>query len=130
MDIKIIGDTGEEVKQEKSLDVKPDTVHVEGEILLQQVANLFDLKPSDISHYKDKLNTLIAYAKSKTKDQTIEGLKWAIRDLSFRVGTPPLGEKMIDYLTLYAHTRTKHEELGKQLDKFEHPSIENPTASD
>lgn len=125
MDIKIVDPQGEEVKQETRPEPEPKDQLVTGELLLQQIATLFDLKMNDVSHYKPKLLTLIDYAKSKTTDHTPEGLKWAIRELSFRVGTPPLGEKMIDYLTLYAHLKTDHARLEKQISK-----IENPTASE
>jgi len=122
MKIKMVDPQGVEIKQEVKVPVTPpNVVPSEGSIEHQQVAQLFDLNLNELNGYKSKLNTLIDYAKSITDDHSPEGLKWAIRDLSFKVGTPPLGQKSIDYLTLYAHTRTKRDKLNKQLEKFERP---------
>jgi len=88
-------------------------------LLHNYVAQLFDLKTNEVSEYKGKLQTLIDYAKSVSEDHTPEGIKWAIRELSFKVGTPPLGEKMINYLSLYAYTRSQRDELDSKLKKFE-----------
>ena len=119
MQIKVVDASGQEAQPSFRPDAKPAEVYPDGLLLHQQIADLFDLKNSEVSHYKTKLNTLIEYAKSQTDDHSTQGLKWAIRELSFRVGTPPLGEKMINYLTLYAHTRTKRAELDKEIAKFE-----------
>lgn len=122
MDIKIVDQVGNEVSQEPTTPGNPATVIEGGELLHQQIGTLFDLKPSEVSRFKGKINTLLDYAKSKTEDHSVEGLKWAIRDLSFRIGTPPLGEKMINHLTRYAMLRTNREKLDKEIAKIENPS--------
>jgi len=96
-----------------------------GEILQQQVAQLFDLKTNEVSQFANKIQTLIDYAKTQTDNHSPEGIKWAIRDLSFKVGTPPLGEKMINYLTLYAYTRSNRDKLDKQIAKIERRNDDN-----
>lgn len=122
MDIKIVDATGQEVSQEATTPGNPATVISEGELLHQQIGTLFDLKPSEVSRFRGKINTLLDYAKSKTEDHSVEGLKWAIRDLSFKIGTPPLGQKLIDHLTRYAMLRTDHAKLEKEIAKIENPS--------
>lgn len=86
MDIRIEGEeTPKEVKN------TPDSTLVpHGEIDRMQLAQTFDLKPSEAGKYKKELDGLIEYAKLKTDDHSPEGLKWAIRSLGTKLGTPPV----------------------------------------
>jgi hypothetical protein len=121
MDIRIVDQpqpTTEPITEARE-PVEPDkTPQISGEMLVQQVAALFDLKPSEISRYHDKLNTLIDFAKSKTDQHSPEGLKWALRDLSLKIGSPPLGEKLINYLTRYAHLSNESRKVNQELAKY------------
>ena len=119
MDIKIVDQEGQEIPQEEKR-VETDQVQTfqPGELLVEQVGQLFDFKPSEVGQYKTKINTLIAYAKTKTQDHSPEGIKWALRNLSLKVGTPPMGEKIINYLTLYAHLYLEGKELEKKKEQF------------
>lgn len=120
MNIQIVDKWGEEVKSEPETIAEPASVSGDGQILQSEVANLFDLKPSEASEFKDNINILIDYAKSQTDDHSPEGIKWAIRDLEFKLGTPPLGEKSINYLTMYAKLRTQQKEVTEKVAKYEH----------
>jgi len=122
MDIKIINQMGEEVKQEAPKEpAESDTTPVKtGELEVDAVGALFDLKPSEIGEYMDKINTLLDYAKSQTTDHSREGLLWAIRDLEYKVGTPELGEKLINYLSKYAYLKLEQKKLDEEVKKYEH----------
>lgn len=98
--------------------VEPSLVIPEGEYMRDQLARTFDLSASEVSQYKTKLDTLIEYAKLKTDDHTPEGIKWAIRQLGVKVGTPPLGEKLINYLNLYARLYLEGHRINKEKEKF------------
>ena len=91
----------------------------EGMILMQEIGNLFDLTPREISMERRKINTLLDYARLKTEDHSPMSLKWAIRSLSMKLGTPPLGEKLISYLTKYAYLYLETHKMKKELDKYE-----------
>ena len=120
MDIQI-----ENQVKEKPIEMKgPSEVPViSGELMgnleINSVGQMFDLKPSDISLFEDKLVTLIDYAKSQTEDHSIEGIKWAIRDLQYKVGTPPIGEKFVNYLSKYAYLKLQSNQLNEDLKKYE-----------
>lgn len=105
----------EEPKEPKeAVEVIPD-----GLLLAQRVGQeLFNLRPSEVSRHKAKLNTLIDYAKSKTDDHSTEGLKWALRTLSLKLGTPPMGEKLISYLTRYAYLDLESQKIEKEKEKY------------
>lgn len=120
MDIKIVNSNNEEVKTESIKEMKtPDAqVSSDHEFLPQQVAQLFDFKPSEATKYQNKIQTLIEYAKLKTEDHSPEGIKWAIRSLSLKVGTPPLGEKLINYLGKYAYLELETRKLEKEKEQY------------
>lgn len=117
--IKIVDSEDKEVKPQVEAHSDPmGQTMVGGEILTQNIATLFDLKPNEIPRYQSKLQTLIDYAKTKTDNHSLEGLKWAIRNLSLKVGTPPLGEKLINYLTRYAYLALEKGKIDKELNNF------------
>jgi hypothetical protein len=97
-----------------------NTPVVEGDLLIQSVGQIFDLRPREIQGSKERLNLLIEYAKSVTTDHTPEGLKWAIRNLQSRVGTPPLGERWLPYLSKYAYLKLESIKLQKEVENYEH----------
>ena len=97
---------------------EPTVVIPEGTLLAERVAQMFDMKPSEVGRDRSKLNTLIAYAKLKTDDHSPEGLKWAIRSLGNKLGTPALGEKLLPYLCRYAHLYLETKEIEKEMEKY------------
>lgn len=119
MKIKVVGGDGKIVEPAAHVEATPSEVVPDGWMLRQQIATLFDLKPNEAESFKDKIDVLIDYAKSMTDDHSSEGLRWAVRDLSYRVGTPPLGEKMINHLVLYAKLKTDRSKLDEQIAKIE-----------
>ena len=120
MDIKVVDQSGQEIKEESKEISSPETEVLGGQSFLNDsVADMFDIKPSERSKYSGKINTLIDYAKSKTDQHTPEGIKWAIRSLALKVGTPPLGEKLITYLTTYAYLAIEKQNIEKQMNKYE-----------
>jgi len=120
IDIKILNSQGieetHEVVEPKESETEPTKT---GELEMQAVGSLFDLKPSELSLFSDKIGTLIDYAKSQTDDHSREGILWAIRSLENKVGTPPLGEKMINYLNKYAWLKLEQKRLDDETKKYE-----------
>ena len=72
----------------------------------------------DKSKYDLKAKDILQWAKSQTEDHSPENLKWIIRDMEFKIGSPGVGEKMIDYLHSYIGLATQKEEVDKKLKKF------------
>jgi hypothetical protein len=108
----------EEPKVEVSLK-EPETVPIiPGDILLFSVGQMFDLKPIEIASNREKLNLLIDFAKTQTEDRSAEGIKWAIRSLQGKVGTPPLGQKWIDYLSEFCYISLEGMKLEKEKQRY------------
>lgn len=119
MDIKVVNDEEQEVSKETTEPVETKIL-VDGEpFIYNQLGQMFDMLPSEVNMMKDKLEVILEYAKTQVTEQTMENIKWAIRDLSSKVGTPPLGEKLVNYLSKYAYLNLERINLEKDIKKYE-----------
>ena len=119
MEIKIVNEDGSPKEEAKTEIGQPSNSFSSGEIEQMAVADVIGLERNEYSKYSKNLNTLIEYAKTQTDDPTPENLKWVIRQLSFKVGTPPLGEKLAPYLSRYAYLALERNKIAKEIEKFE-----------
>ena len=119
MDIKVINSQGQVETPTEVGKESETTPLLTGDLLYQSVGQIFDFKPSEVGQYREKLGTLIAYARTQTDDVSSEGLKWAIRALQNKVGTPPLGEKWVNWLSKYAYIKLEGLKLKQEADKYE-----------
>lgn len=119
MQIKIVDNQGEEIVEEPREAKEPAETTNYDDILITSVGQLFDMKPSEMGVSKDKIQLLIDYACTQTDERTPEAIKWVIRSLQGKVGTPPLGEKWINYLSKYAYLKLEGLKLKKEAENFE-----------
>lgn len=122
MDIKIIGDNGQEVVPESKPFVSEQSISapVMPELESKAVGQVMGLeKESELGQYRDEIQTLLDYAKSQTTDHSLDNLKWVIRSLEYKIGTPPLSEKRISYLARYAYLLTEGKKIEKEKELFE-----------
>lgn len=118
-DIKIVNDQGEEVEEQQVVPQTPDVVTGrDGELMQFQIAKLFDLGENEMGTYRQKIQTLIDYAKVKTDDHSPEGLKWALRNLDLRLGTPPMGEKRINYMYRFAKLELESQRIKAEKEQY------------
>lgn len=76
-------------------------------------------RESDAHLYKHDIQILLDYAKSQTKDHSPENLKWIIRSLELKLGTPPLAEKRIKWLARYAYLSMESKKIEDEKKQFE-----------
>ena len=102
--------------------VTPDQISkpIQQELEVGAFTDVLGLTSEESSKYHDKIDTLIEWAKTKTDDHSVENLKWVIRELGFDLGTPPLGQKLVNWLAEYAYLSKESETIKKQLDKMKH----------
>lgn len=117
-DIRIVNENNEEVDSQPVEIKTPPNIEEGGLVLRSEVAKLFDFTPNEIASYKNKLDTLIEYAKTKTEDHSPEGIKWAVRQLGVKLGTPPLTERLIEYLYRFAYLSLEGNKIEDQKKKF------------
>lgn len=83
----------------------------EGEVDKMAVAQLLGLETSsEQSKYSDQLDDIVAWAKSEGYKDPQE-LKWIVRSLQDRLGSPPLSEKWITRVARYAHLSMETQKL-------------------
>lgn len=122
-DIKIVDEKGVEKPQETPSEFKSEN-NISAPVLPQmqetamfQVVGLDD--PNEQSQYRTKAQTLLEYAKSETDDHSPENLKWIIRSLELKLGTPPFAEKRVNYLARYAWLAMEEKKISKEKLAFE-----------
>ena len=122
-DIKIVDASGKEVNTATKIDTeKPQQISGPAlpRLLEDSVAEVMGIEDSaEKNRSMDKIQTLIEYAKSQTKDHSPENIKWIIRSLELKLGTPPLAEKRINWMARYAFLMTEKRKLDSELMSFE-----------
>jgi len=122
MDIKIITPDGKEQSPPKIDVQEPHQISspVLPEMMERSVAEVMGIEDSaERNRASDKIQILIEYAKTQTKDHSPEGIKWAIRNLELKLGTPPLSEKRINYVAQYAYLLLEKRKIEKDIRSFE-----------
>lgn len=117
MEIKVLDDNGEQV-EEKQLDTTPDTIGSPSQIDEIAVAQVLELEGSQKAKYSNDINTLVEWAKSQTDDHDPINLKWVIRDLRMRIGSPALHEDPIRHLSRFAYLDLEGRRIKKEKDKY------------
>lgn len=107
---------------EKKEVVTPDQISppADREIEIIAITDILGLTKEEVGKYHDKIDTILEWARAKTDDHSIENLKWVIRDLGFSLGTPPLGQKLVNWLAEYAYLNKESQEINNRLNKMKH----------
>lgn len=122
MNIRDVSPEGEILpdKVEAPMESKSVEGDVMTPILERAIGNVLGLeKDSEFGLHKDKIDTLLNYAKSQTKDHSPENLKWIIRSLELKLGSPPFAEKRINFVARYAYLLQEESKIKKEKEAFE-----------
>ena len=96
---------------------EPLSEAVSSELGLNAITSALNIKADD-SNYTDEIRWLLDYAKDQTEDNTVEGLKWAIRELETKLGTPPFLEDKVKFMARYAFLFMEGKKTSKELKKM------------
>lgn len=118
MDIKIVKPDGTEVEEiQKSYDADVGKLEGDndGEINHIAVKQVLELERDD-PKYNEDIDRLVRWAKSNgAKDYT--EIKWAIRDLQMRLGTPTFGDH-IKHLSRFAYLDLEEKRIKSEKEKY------------
>lgn len=78
------------------------------------VAQTLEIEGSD---YENEINTLIEWAKQKTGSEDYMDLKWAVRDLRLKLGTPTFGDP-VKNMARYAQLDLDEARIKKDKESF------------
>lgn len=117
MDIKIIGASPSETE---TIEAK-ETQTIEGssgdEINTIAANQVLEIEDGDRARYSGEVQTLLEWAKSKTGSDDYQELKWAIRDLQLKIGTPPFGDR-IKNLARFAYLELEEKRIQQEKKSF------------
>lgn len=122
-DIRDVDESGNVIeKKEAKQEAQPQGVlEVSSDPLLVATEQVLGVETeSGKARYSEKLRTILEWAKLQTEDQSPEGIKWAIRDLQMKIGSPKAGESHIDYLYSFVALSSQREEIDNKLKKYNH----------
>jgi hypothetical protein len=89
------------------------------DILEVATEQLFGLETSgEKSRYESKVKEIVEWAKGTTDDHTPDGIKWAIRDMQLKIGSPRMGESPVDYLHSYVMLASEKKQIDTKLKKY------------
>lgn len=88
----------------------------EGEIEYLSVKQVLDIE-RDSTDYDDDINTLVKWAKAQTDSKDPIDLKWVIRDLRMRLGTPTHGDS-IKHLSRFAYLDMEEKKIKSEKRGF------------
>jgi len=93
---------------------------IELELEPKALSDILGLTVEEERKYRDKLDILLEWAKTKTDDHSLENLKWTVRELGFTLGSPPLGQKQVNWLAEYAFLEMESQKINNRLEEFRH----------
>lgn len=109
-------DTKSAPTEKQGVEVKtPETVSPVGNSA-QELADLFEIEKADYGKMSPKINTLLDWAKSNTSEG--EDIRWTLRRLETKLGTPPMGTSKLAYMAEYAYLWLQNNEINKKLDNY------------
>lgn len=72
----------------------------------------------DQHRYRQDVDLLIDWVKMENKNPSREDIKWALRNLETKLGSPPLSEKKISYLSRFAYLEMEGRKLDEEKKMF------------
>lgn len=121
MDIKIISATPTDVEQieAKNEESLPQQV-LDG--ATPEMINTIAVKQTleidrDNTDYDEDVETLVRWAKEQTDSDDPQEIKWAIRDLRMRLGTPSYGDS-IKHLSRFAYLDSEEKRIKREKREF------------
>jgi len=93
-------------------------VHKPNEIGNIAITQELDMENEDINKYEDKIKTLFEWIQTQTDDLSPMNIKWVVRNLESRLGSPPLTEKRIIQLARYAYLDMESKRIESEKDNL------------
>lgn len=115
MNITVVDEKGSEVKETPVTSEVKNSSDAPFDLARMEVLNMLGLKDGEES---ESVDTLLKWAKANTDDHSPEGLKWAIRSIETKTGTPPLGEKAVTFYARYAYLNLESMRINKELENY------------
>lgn len=122
MDIKIVDESGKEPEvQSVENSVEKDKMEVVNPYGIEEMSihQMLEIDgDADKQKYSDEIKTLYNWVKTQTKDLSPENIKWTIRELQLKLGTPPFGEDRVKHLSRFAYLDMEGKKIEEEKKKY------------
>ena len=117
MDIKIVQADGTELEELTREHKEPGKIEGDTEGQIDQIAvkQVLELERDD-NEYEGEIQTLIDWAKANGAEDYTD-IKWAIRDLRMRLGTPAFGDH-IKHVARFAYLDLEEKRIKSEKESF------------
>jgi len=121
MDIAIVDPQGNKVEKpnEPIVSEHNATFPVLPEIQVGAVGEAMGLEGRELIKYRDDIDTIIDYLRTKSTNLSPANIRFLIRELEIKLGAPPVSEKRIKFVSRYAYLLTEKRKLDGELKQFE-----------
>lgn len=115
-EIKVVDSKGAEISPKEETVKTPETVKTfsNGELDRVAVSQVLDMDGKELSKHKDKLDVIVKWAKSQGDIEDMTHLKWIVRNMESRLGSPNFGETRIARLARFAYLNLETQKLEKE----------------
>lgn len=103
-------------KEKEQVEIKQPESSISVENSAQELAEMFEIEKADYGKLSPKINTLLDWAKQNTPQG--EDIRWTLRRLETKLGTPPMGVDKISHMAEYAYLWLQSRDLNKKLDNY------------
>lgn len=83
-----------------------------------EVAKMLNVEQNSVGRERQKIQAIVDYIKDRTDDHSLDNIKWAIRDLDMKLGSPNLYDRKIDHIYRYVSLSRQKDDIEKKLSKF------------
>lgn len=118
-DIKIVDETTGEEKIEEApkehISQNNISAPVTEELQKDAIYRVMGLEKYDDQHrYKNDVDLLLRWVKETTPNASREDIKYYLRELEVKLGSPPLTERKVSFLARYAYLDMEQKRLEKE----------------
>jgi len=120
MDIKIVGEP-EVQTVDNPVEKQPDKMEVVNPYAIEEMSihQMLEIDgDADKQKYTPEIKTLYNWVKTQTKDLSPENIKWTIRELQLKLGTPPFGEDRAKHLSRFAYLDMEGKKIEEEKKKY------------
>lgn len=105
-----------DLKPQEEVEVKKPETDISVGDSVQELSQMFEIDKNDYGKLSPKINTLLDWAKANTPEG--EDIRWTLRRLETKLGTPPMGVDKISHMAEYAYLWLQGREINKKIDKY------------
>ena len=82
------------------------------------IAQFFDIDSKEMINNVEGIETIMKWVKTQTDDLDLMNIKWVLRELEDKLGSPPLTEKRISQVVRYATLDLQSKQIEREKESL------------